>query len=183
VARTIHCAQGLTFDRLAFDLTSVIKHGLTYIPLSHICSKEHSYLLSPLTNKTFQVDTLVQEEMHRFRTTTQYELTLISLKSYCTKFVIIESLNTHSLTLHFQNILANQNLLTSHILCLNEMKIQNIHTNHKTYNVISQKFNILSCYDQHGTIMFYDNIMVLSQTTSTTNSSVQFITTSFNKNT
>jgi hypothetical protein len=63
------------------------------------------------------------------------------------------------------------------------MKIQNIHTNQKAYNVISQKFNILSCYDQHGTIMFYDNIMVLSQTTSTTNLGVEFITILFNKNT
>jgi hypothetical protein len=40
------------------------------------------------------------------------------------------------------------------------MKIQNIHTNLEAYNVISQKINILSCYDQHGTIMFYDNIIV-----------------------
>jgi hypothetical protein len=30
--------------------------------------------------------------------------------------------------------------------------------------------------------MFYDNIMVLSQTTSTTNLGVEFIITSFNKN-
>jgi hypothetical protein len=138
-------------------------------------------LLFPLTNKIFQVDTLVQEEMHRLRTTTQYELTLISLKSYHTKFVIIESLNTHSLTLHFQNIFANQNLSTFHILFFKKLKIQNIHTNQEAYNVISFFFYILSCYDQHGTIMFYDNIMVLSQTTSTTNLGVEFITT-FNKN-
>jgi hypothetical protein len=117
VARTIHYAQGFKLDHLAFGLTSVTKHGLTYTSLSHIHSKKHLYLRSPLTNKTFQVDTLVQEEMHRFRTTTQYELTLISLKFYHTKFVIIESLNTRSLTLHFQNILANQNLSASHILC------------------------------------------------------------------
>jgi hypothetical protein len=62
VARTIHCAQGLTLDRLTFDPTNVTKHGLTYTPLFHILSKEHLYLFSPLTNKTFQVDTLVQEE-------------------------------------------------------------------------------------------------------------------------
>jgi hypothetical protein len=62
------------------------------------------------------------------------------------------------------------------------MKTQNIHTNQEAYNVISQKFNILSFYDQHEIIMFYDNIMVLSQTTSTTNLGVEFITTSFNKN-
>jgi len=77
VARTIHYAQGLTLDHLAFGPTSVTKHGLTYTPLPHICFKKHLYLLSRLTNKTFQVDTLVQEEMHQLRTTAQYELTLI----------------------------------------------------------------------------------------------------------
>ncbi len=61
--------------------------------------------------------------------------------------------------------------------------MQNIHTNQETYNVISQKFNILSCYDQHGTMMFYDNTMFLSQTTSTTNLGVEFmIIASFDKN-
>jgi hypothetical protein len=61
--------------------------------------------------------------------------------------------------------------------------MQNIHTNQETYNVISQKFNSLSCYDQHGTMMFYDNTMFLSQTTSTTNLGVEFmIIASFDKN-
>ncbi len=76
---------------------------------------------------------------------------LIFLKFYRTKFLIIESLNIRYLTSHFQNILAKQNLSTFHIFCLNETKIQNIHINQEAYNVISQKFNILSCYDQHGT--------------------------------
>ncbi len=41
----------------------------------------------------------------------------------------------------------------------------------------------MSCYDQHGTMMFYYNTMFLSQTTSTTNLGVQFmITASFEKN-
>ncbi len=71
----------------------------------------------------------------------------ISLKSYRTKFLIIESLNIRYLTSQFQNIIAKQNLSAFHILCLNETKIQNIHINQEAYNVISQKFNILSCYD------------------------------------
>jgi ATP-dependent exoDNAse (exonuclease V) alpha subunit len=44
--RTIHCSQGLTLDRLTFDLTSVTKHGLTYIALSRVRSKKNCiYLL------------------------------------------------------------------------------------------------------------------------------------------
>jgi len=70
MASTIHYGQGLKLDHLTFGPTTVTKHGLTYTPLSHICFKEHLYLFSPLTNKTFQVYTLVQEEMHRLRTTT-----------------------------------------------------------------------------------------------------------------
>jgi len=36
IARTIHHLQGLTLDRLAFDPTSVTKHGLRYIALSTV---------------------------------------------------------------------------------------------------------------------------------------------------
>ncbi len=36
VHHTIHLAQGLTFDHLVFDPTSVTKHGLTYTTLSCI---------------------------------------------------------------------------------------------------------------------------------------------------
>jgi hypothetical protein len=99
---TIHHAQGLTLDRLAFDPTCGTKHGSTYTTLSCICSKEHLYSLSRLPNKNVQVNTLVQKEMHQPRTIAQYELMFISIKSYYAKFVIIKSLNIHSLTLHFQ---------------------------------------------------------------------------------
>jgi hypothetical protein len=75
-----------------------------------------------LSNKSFQVDTLVQGEMHRLKTIAQYEITIVSLKSYCKKFVIIQSLNTHYLKLHFQNILNDPNLFELHITCLNETK-------------------------------------------------------------
>jgi len=96
-------------------------------------------LLPQLTNKNFQINALVKKEMHQPKTTTQYELMFISLKSYHTKFVIIESVNIRYLTSHFQNIFAKQNLLAFHILCLNETKTQNIHINQEAYNIISQK--------------------------------------------
>jgi hypothetical protein len=88
--RTIHHAQGLTLDRLTFDPTCGTKHGLTYTTLSCICSKKHLYSFSPLPNKNFQVNTLVQKVMHQPKTIAQYELMFIPVKSYCAKFVIIE---------------------------------------------------------------------------------------------
>jgi len=42
---------------------------------------------------------------------------------------MIQFLDMHSLSLHFKDILINPNMLTSHIHCLNAIRIQNIHTN------------------------------------------------------
>jgi len=60
--------------------------------------------------------------MHCFKTIAQYKITIVSLNSYHKKFIILQSLNTRSLKLHFQDILNDPNLLASHILCLNETK-------------------------------------------------------------
>jgi hypothetical protein len=100
----------------------------------------------------------------------------------CTILIVI-SFNTCSLTLHFEDVLANPNLLASHILYLNETRIRNVHLNSKIYNVLSQKFHILSCYDEHGTMVLYDDNVSLIEITTITNSSVEFITTFFNDNT
>ncbi len=93
------------------------------------------------------MDTLVQKEMHHLKTTAQYEITIVSLKSYCKHFIIIQFLNTCSLKLHFQDVLNDPNLFASHILCLNKTKIQIIQRDQEMYNAILNKFKILSCYD------------------------------------
>jgi hypothetical protein len=108
----IHHAQGLTFERLAFDLVGVTKHGLTYTTLSQIHSKENLYLLSPLLINFFQIDLLIKQEMYRLQTTTQYELTLPSFKSYHEEFIVIQPLNTCSLKLNFRDVLADPNILS-----------------------------------------------------------------------
>ncbi len=89
-----------------------------------------------------------------------------------------QSLNTHSLHLHFQYILVNQNLFASHIICFNETIIQNICTYQKIHNAIpNNKFNI-SCYnDQHGIMILHNEMVSLSNTISMTNSNVKFIVT------
>ncbi len=67
VGCTIHCAQGLTFERLAFNPFGVPKHGLTYITLFQIPSKKYVYLLSPLSTKNFQVDFIIELEMYQLK--------------------------------------------------------------------------------------------------------------------
>jgi hypothetical protein len=55
--------------------------------------------------------------------------------------------------------------------------------NSKIYNYLSQKFRILSCYDEHGTLVLYNNNMSLIKNTIITNFSVECIVALFNDNT
>ncbi len=70
VARTIHRSQGLTFNFVAFDLSGIHHHGLTYTTLSCVREKENLYLFAPLVEANFKVDKLVSNEMQRLKTTT-----------------------------------------------------------------------------------------------------------------
>jgi hypothetical protein len=84
---------------------------------------------------------------------------------------------------HFENDFADPNLLASHMFCLNETKMKNLDINSKIYNCLSQKFQILSCYDEHGTIILYDDNVSLIHNTTMTHSKVEFNTAFFNNNT
>ncbi len=66
--RTIHRAQGLRFNHLAFDPNGVYKHGFTYIIFFCIKNKDNLYLLKPLQMKKFQIDPSVVIKMHRLQT-------------------------------------------------------------------------------------------------------------------
>jgi hypothetical protein len=97
--------------------------------------------------------------------------------------MIIQSLNTHSLVLHFEDVFAYANLLTSHSSCLNETKVKNLDINSKNYNVYHKNFQILSCYNEHGTMILYDDNVSLTDNTIITHSRAEFITALFNNNT
>jgi exonuclease III len=86
------------------------------------------------------------------------------LNFYHKKLIVIQFSNIHSLKLHFQHILKYFNLFALHIFCLKETNIQNIQTHQEIYNVISNKFNILSCYNGYGTTMLYRTVMFSSHT-------------------
>jgi ATP-dependent exoDNAse (exonuclease V) alpha subunit len=64
----IHRSQGLIFDHLTFDSTSMTKHDLTYTALSRVHSRKNLYLFFPLLNKFFQVDHIIRKEMFQLKT-------------------------------------------------------------------------------------------------------------------
>jgi hypothetical protein len=63
--------------------------------------------------------------MFQLKTNAKYTLVIILKNSYCSNFLFIQSFNTCSLTLHFENILVDPNLLTYYIFlfkCKNNNK-------------------------------------------------------------
>jgi hypothetical protein len=61
--------------------------------------------------------------MQQLKTTIQWHLCISSLQPFRKIHTIIQSLNTRSLSLDFENIETNHNLQTFHILCLNETRV------------------------------------------------------------
>jgi hypothetical protein len=57
----------------------------------------YRHLLSPLSNTNFQIDSMVEKEMIWLKTYYKYGLTINCLNNYQKEFVMIQSLNTHSL--------------------------------------------------------------------------------------
>ena len=50
-AWTIHKAQGLTMEKLAFDPKEIQKHGIVYIALFHVKDIKFLYLLNKVEKK------------------------------------------------------------------------------------------------------------------------------------
>jgi len=65
--RIIHRSQGLSLNDTTFGLTNVKKHGLSYIVISCIQTKEWLYLSTPFQHQNFHIDQHVVEEMNRLK--------------------------------------------------------------------------------------------------------------------
>jgi hypothetical protein len=79
---------------LTFDPHGVFRHGLTYIALTRIQTKENLYLFNPLQQKKFNVDVMVKEETNKLETKAKYELSLSILKNFQSLYLIIQFLST-----------------------------------------------------------------------------------------
>jgi hypothetical protein len=70
------------------------------------------------------------------------------------------ALNTNSLHQHFEDILNDHVLQSSHILCLIETRLQS--TSSEICNFIdTSKYSYISVFDGHGILMLYDGPMIL----------------------
>ena len=159
VARPIHRSQGLSLDEMAFDPTNVTKHGLTYIALSRIRTKEKLYLLTPLEHKKFHVDECVSQEMSRLRSLAKWNLLVPRLKLWQHSHVIIQSLNVNLIQKHHKDIDADFNIQSLYILCLQETHVQSSCKVQKFIN--TTKYKYIYVFGGHGSILMYDNHMVL----------------------
>jgi len=100
------------------------KHGLSYIILFCIQTKEWLYLLIPLQHQNFHIDQCVVEKMNRLKTFANWTTIVPQLKNFYHLHVIIQALNTNSLWQHYQDINHDHNLQVSHVLCILQTRIQ-----------------------------------------------------------
>ncbi len=98
---------------------------------------------------------MIKKVTKRLETNAKYKLSLPILKTFWTSYLIIQPLNTWSLNQHYHHVIAYPNLQASHILCLNETRINNMEVE-CIVRLINHKFSILSCYNGHGTIAIFD---------------------------
>jgi hypothetical protein len=178
----IHRSQGWTFDFLTFDPSGIHHHGLTYTTLFCVREKENLYLLAPLVEANFKVDKCVSNEMQCFKKTTQWQLCVPYLQPFIKTHTIIQSLNTRSLLVHFQNTETDHNLQTSHILCLNEIKFKTQNKSSHQYSNHS-KYKSIVTFGSQVTMLLYDISIVLDSCESVIMSRWKFIVASFNTDT
>ncbi len=117
-----------------------------------------------------------------FKTTTQWQLCVPYLQPFRQTLTIIQSLNTRSLSFHFQNIETNHNLHTYHILCLNETKIKTQNKSSHQYSNHS-KYKKIVTYKREGTMILYNRNIVFDSCKFVTMFGLEFIVASFNTNT
>jgi hypothetical protein len=158
----------LSSDELVFDPTNVKRHGLTYITLSCIRTKEKLFLLILVQHEIFYVDLRIHIEMNRLKTIITWILLIFQFKNLHNFHVIIQALNTTSLHQHYKNINHDHNLQMSHILCLIETRI---HPASKyVYKFINlSKYSYILIHDGHGLMMMYDIHMHLNSFNTITN--------------
>jgi hypothetical protein len=151
----------LSLDGLAFDPQDVIKYEVSYMALSRIHLQEQLYLLHLVCSKNFHVDQSISNEMSRLIVDTKYKILVPLFFDIRKDNIILQSLNTQSLSLHYKVVLVDSNLMPSHVLCLNETIISSLQAHPNLHTTLLKNFNVLSCYDNHGTILLFWKDMIL----------------------
>ncbi|KAH9323082.1 hypothetical protein KI387_017721, partial [Taxus chinensis] len=151
-ARTIHRAQGLTLERLAFSPLGVSSHGLAYTALSRVRTISSLYLLSPLTKKNFSIKQAISTEMERLRNEAKWNIQHELSTADISLSIIIASLNTRSLHAHREAILHDHELMQSQILCLQETHIASA-----IAMDYLDRYQCLSAHHVHGLPIFIAN--------------------------
>lgn len=137
---TLHWAQGLTIDYLAFDLTRIYKHVSTF---SHITKKENLDLLQLLQMKIFKIVRNVAFEMHWLQTITQWDVLIPKPHTLWNSHVLICFLILdHYLWIKVMSLWI-KNLKTSDILCLNETNFNPKISNKLHCSLIQKNSNII----------------------------------------
>lgn len=124
-ARTIHKAQGATYQELVCDFTlgKNRPHHLHYVGLSRVCSIDKLHILN-LNENAIVVDPRVTLEMERLRTTSKLQIPFNFFYNMPLKTLKILFLNTSSLHKHIEDIRADFNIQAADICIFAETFIK-----------------------------------------------------------
>jgi exonuclease III len=119
--------------------------------------------------------------MSRLRSSPKWELLVPRLKYLRQAYIMIQSLNINSLDKHYKDLQADYNLQASHILCLQETKVKSIFQLPEILTL--SKYKYISIFDGHGSLLLYDNYMVLHSYETKIHNGSEYITSTFNVST
>jgi hypothetical protein len=117
---------------------------LSYTTLSRICCKQQLYLLNPMFSRFFQVEQSIADEMFQLRHDSKCNIFILLLINYWEDNIILWSLN-----LHYDDVVADPNLMASNVLCLNKTQISFLGASVDLHAKLLIFKNFLSCCDGH----------------------------------
>lgn len=104
-------------DKLYFDPKGVRQNGHVYTTLTHVKDIKSLYLLYKLQQTNFTLSEKVATKLRRLRENHSYQLEYSLYPTQIEYSLTILSLNTHSFSLYFEDIVTNYNLMNTNILC------------------------------------------------------------------
>jgi len=159
----------LTLDKLAFDPSNIRTHGLVFTTLSRVKTMNSLFLIQKITQENFCINQKVTTKMKRLLENQSWKLDYVQSSIKCFDRISIVTLNMRSLHAHLDDILQDDDLNSTMIICLQETRTSWL-PNKKQFS----KFNFNATYYVHGVISciernidiiatkkFYSNIVEL----------------------
>lgn len=152
---TVHKSQGSTFSEMIADMTTqgnrtTTMPGQIYTMLSRVKSTQGLKVCNFLESK-IKVNSSALEEMDRLAKTSNLLCNGVLPPKMSANCIIVSNLNIRSLKQHHQDLIIDDNITSSDILCLTETKVTKTN-NYSNYEI--KDFTLFSGKTNHGCAIY-----------------------------